>query len=203
MKKHFSLICCTVIVSVFMFGSSCSAQVSTPGTGETSTSTGRQIPSTSTNPKVAIQVRASKLIGMNIQNTEGKSVGSINDLVVDADTGKIHYVAVTYGGFLGIGNKMFAVPFEAFQFRATRNNVNDRVLVLDVTQTQLEGSTGFDDDNWPNFADETFTQDLDRRYKVQRSRGTGVDININRRGVDVDVNRTPGSTNPAADNPRP
>ncbi len=81
------------------------------------------------------------------------------------------------------------MPFEAFQFRAARNDSNERVLVLDVTQTQLEGSVGFEENNWPNFADESLTNDLDRRYKVQRNRAIDVDININRNGIDVNVNR--------------
>jgi len=203
MKTYLSLTCCAAILAAGMACSSATAQVAAPAASGTQPPASTQTPSTSTNPKAAMHMRASKLIGMNIQNTEGKAVGSINDLVVDADTGKIHYAAVTYGGFLGIGNKMFAVPFEAFQFRAARNNANDRVLVLDVTQSQLEGSVGFDEDNWPNFADETFTQDLDRRYKVQRKRAVGVDINVDRGGVDVDINRNPGSQSPSTTNPRP
>ncbi len=58
-------------------------------------------------------VRASQLIGMNIQNEQGKSLGEINDLVLDANSGKIRYAAVTYGGFLGVGDKLFAVPWGA------------------------------------------------------------------------------------------
>lgn len=58
-------------------------------------------------------VRASKLIGMNIENSKEENVGEINDIVLDSKSGKIQYLAVTYGGFLGLGNKMFAVPFEA------------------------------------------------------------------------------------------
>src|SRR5687767_14741738 len=55
-------------------------------------------------------IRASKLIGMNIQNHQGESVGEVNDIVLDGNSGKIRYLAVTYGGLLGVGNKMFAVP---------------------------------------------------------------------------------------------
>ncbi len=52
--------------------------------------------------KAGIYVRASKMIGTNVQNPEGKNVGQINDFVIDADTGRIRYAAVTYGGFLGM-----------------------------------------------------------------------------------------------------
>ena len=136
-------------------------------------------------------IRVSQLTGMNIQNAEGKSVGEINDLVLNTNTGKIQYAAVTYGGFLGIGNKMFAVPFEAFKFKPDPDDADETVLVLNVTQQQLEGSVGFDENSCPDFADEEFTSGLYKRYGVQRNmknRGARVDVNVDRNGVDVDVN---------------
>jgi len=122
--------------------------------------------------------RVSKLIGANLQNANGDSVGEIKDLVID-HTGKIRYAAVTYGGFLGVGSKMYAVPFEAFKVRqnpSDPNDADDYVLTLNVTKQQLDGAQGFDSDRWPNFADTKFTQDLDRRYNVTRTpaqTGTG------------------------------
>ena len=143
-------------------------------------------------------VRASQLIGMNLQNDQGKSVGEISDFVLDANDGRMRYVAVTYGGLMGVGNKLFAVPFEAFKVRQNPDDpadAGDFVLVLNVTQAQLKGAVGFDKDHWPNMADQNFTQELYKRYGVERSlrndnrtRG-GVDVNINRNGVDVDVDR--------------
>lgn len=139
-------------------------------------------------------VRASKLIGMNIQNEQGKSVGEINDLVLDGNSGRVRYAAVTYGGFLGIGNKMFAVPFEAFKVRQERGDPDDYVLVLNVTQQQLEGAVGFDEDHWPNFADQKFTAELDKRYGVtrpMRDRSGRVNIEADRDSVDINVDREP------------
>jgi sporulation protein YlmC with PRC-barrel domain len=120
-------------------------------------------------------IRASQLIGTNLKNSNGDSVGEIKDLVID-NTGKVRYAAVTYGGFLGVGSKLFAVPFEAFHVSHNPNDRNDRndyVLTLDVTKDQLSGAQGFDSDRWPDFADTNFTQDLDRRYKVSRNPSTG------------------------------
>ena len=137
-------------------------------------------------------IRVSQLTGMNIQNPQGKNVGEINDLVLNTNTGKIQYAAVTYGGFLGIGNKMFAVPFEAFKFQPDPNDSDETVLVLNVTQKQLEGSVGFDENSWPDFADQEFTSGLYKRYGVQRdmkNRDARIDVNVDRNGVDVDVNR--------------
>ncbi len=143
----------------------------------------------------AATIRASEFIGMNIQNSKGESVGEINDLVLDAGSGKVRYAAVTYGGFLGLGSKMFAVPFEAFRCERDPDDPDDPddfVLVLDVTQQQLEGSQGFDKDSWPNFADRNFTNDLDRRYRIERRTGDrDVDVNVDRDGVDVDIDKKP------------
>lgn len=141
--------------------------------------------------------RASKLIGMNIQNELGKSVGEVNDIVLDASTGKVRYLAVTYGGFLGLGNKMFAVPYEAFTCHPDPDDRDETKLVLNVTQQQLEGAAGFDEDHWPDFGDTKFTNELDKRYGVDRQalrardRDRSVDVRVGRDGVDVDVDRKP------------
>jgi len=120
-------------------------------------------------------VRASQLIGANLQNSAGDSVGEINDLVLDG-SGKVRYAAVTYGGVLGVGSKLFTVPFEAFKVKMDPDDANeddaddiDYVLTLDVTKDQLDGAQGFDSDKWPDFADTKFTQELDRRYNVNRN----------------------------------
>lgn len=122
-------------------------------------------------------IRVSQLMGMNIVNRQGESVGEIKDIALDSASHKVCYAAVSYGGFLGFGNKLFAVPFEAFQVQvkgdATSNRdrsltASDYVLVLNVTQEQLEGQEGFDQDNWPNLGDESLARALDKRYGVNR-----------------------------------
>ena len=115
-------------------------------------------------------VRASRLIGANLKNSNDESVGEIKDLVLDAATGKIRYAAVTYGGFLGVGSKLYAVPFEAFRVRQNTSSVTpgDYTLTLDVTKEQLKGDQGFDNEHWPDFANASFTADLDRRYNINR-----------------------------------
>lgn len=134
-------------------------------------------------------LRASQVIGMNIYNQSEKSVGEIKDIVMDADTGKVRYAAVTYGGFLGMGDKMFAVPWEAFRCQAVKDDPNDHYLVLNVTEKQLDGAKGFNQDNWPDFADRGFTDQIDKRYGVERKRDRAGDVEVRRNGVNVEVNR--------------
>jgi sporulation protein YlmC with PRC-barrel domain len=143
-------------------------------------------------------VRVSKLMGQNIQNAKGESVGEIQDLVIDSSSGRVCYAAVTYGGFLGMGDKLFAVPFEAFTVTHNPddpNNVDSYIMVLNVTKDQLEGSKGFDQDHWPNMADSTMIRDLDKRYGIDRAklrerrRHFDLNVDVDRSGVDVKVKR--------------
>ncbi|QDU46159.1 PRC-barrel domain protein [Symmachiella dynata] len=126
-------------------------------------------------------IRASQLHGLNIQNPEGKSVGEIQDLVINANNGDVQYAAVTYGGFLGLGDKMFAVPFEAFKCQPNPDDKNEHIAVLNVTQEQLEGARGFDQEHWPNFADRSYTNELYKRYKVKHDRDADIEVEIDKR----------------------
>lgn len=133
--------------------------------------------------------RVSQIIGTNIYNTKDESVGEVKDVVLDANTGRIGYAAVTYGGFLGIGDKMFAVPWEAFQVKTDKNDRDDYHLCLDVSQEKLEGAKGFDQDNWPNFADQNWAQELDNRYGVERRHRAAKPNLSNNRDSDFDNDR--------------
>ncbi|MEQ8614956.1 MAG: PRC-barrel domain-containing protein [Lacipirellulaceae bacterium] len=96
-------------------------------------------------------VRASQLVGLNITNDEDETVGEINDLVLDDATGKVKYVALSAGGFLGIGDKLFAIPLDAFRW--SKNKDNEWIGTLNVQEEDFENVEGFDQDNWPNMAD--------------------------------------------------
>ncbi|KAA5542718.1 PRC-barrel domain containing protein [Roseiconus nitratireducens] len=134
-------------------------------------------------------VRASQLIGTNLENSQGEGVGEINDIVLDPRSGRIAYAAVSYGGFLNLGDKLFAVPFDAFKIKRDAEDRDDYTVILDVTEQQMEGAKGFDQDNWPNFSDQNFVRDLNQRYRTNmtqnrraaRDRNVDVDVNLDRR----------------------
>ncbi|MBB3209195.1 sporulation protein YlmC with PRC-barrel domain [Rhodopirellula rubra] len=112
------------------------------------------------------QIRASQLIGQNIYNKAEESIGEINDVVMDASTGKIAYVAVSYGGMLGLGDSLFAVPFKAFKCTKEQDG-DDYHMCLDVTKQQLENAKGFNQDRWPAAADKQFMAGLNKMYNVK------------------------------------
>jgi sporulation protein YlmC with PRC-barrel domain len=94
-------------------------------------------------------LKVSTLIGMKVQDAEGKNLGDIKDLVIDPADGSIGYAVLDFGGFLGIGEKYFAVPWEALQWTP-----DHKIIVLDVSKKDLKQAPGFDKNKWPDLGSE-------------------------------------------------
>ena len=88
------------------------------------------------------------IAGSAVQNFEGDHLGEIKDLMIDLATGRIGYVVLSFGGLLGIGDKLFAIPWQAFSISQT-----EKTFYLDVPKEKLEQAPGFDKDEWPDMAD--------------------------------------------------
>jgi sporulation protein YlmC with PRC-barrel domain len=113
--------------------------------------------------KVASIFRAADILNLDVRNTKGKDIGSLNDLVIELETGEIRYVALSFGGFAGFNDKLFAVPWKAVKFKFDEN---DRFLVVDVTEEQLERARGFDENHWPNFADKDWAAQTEKDFNT-------------------------------------
>src|SRR5689334_21592500 len=86
-------------------------------------------------------------MGDRVRNSAGQDLGKIEELMIDIQSGCIAYAVLSFGGFLGMGNKLFAVPWRALQV-----NSADKEFLLDVDRQTLEHAPGFDKDNWPDMA---------------------------------------------------
>jgi sporulation protein YlmC with PRC-barrel domain len=116
--------------------------------------------------------RTSNLEGMKVRNLEREDVGTIHDLVLDAEKGKIEYAAVSVGGFLGIGDRLFAIPFGALTLK---HDQDETYFVLDVSKEKMKAAPGFDKDKWPNVADPQWREQIDKYYmtkKVEQAKTT-------------------------------
>ena len=91
---------------------------------------------------------ASTLNGDNVVNKAGEDVGKIDEIMIDTPTGRVAYAVLSFGGFLGMGDKLFAIPWSRLSLDESR-----KVFVLDVDRATLEKAPGFDKDNWPDMAD--------------------------------------------------
>jgi sporulation protein YlmC with PRC-barrel domain len=123
--------------------------------------------------------KASELIGMNVRGMSGDDdIGSISDLMVGND-GRVKYAAVSFGGFLGLGDKLFAVPFEAIEF--VHDADDDSYARIDVTEETMKDMEGFDQENWPDRPNSRFGN----RANNQSTNVPRTDVD----DVDVDVQR--------------
>jgi sporulation protein YlmC with PRC-barrel domain len=113
---------------------------------------------------------ASKLTGLNVRNKQDEQLGTVNDIVIDVSNGRVVYIALSVGGVLGVGNKLFAVPYDALQFKYGRD---EQVFVMDIQPEKLKSAPGFDQSHWPDFADPAFRQKIDDYYREHRARPDG------------------------------
>lgn len=120
-------------------------------------------PSTRKTQEMYGVVSASRIIGEAVVNRQNEKLGSIHELVIDAREGHLVYAVLSFGGFMGMGNKLFAMPWKAFEFSNTENK-----LILNVDKEKLENAPGFDKDaKWPDFADRTWGEGIHRYYGVE------------------------------------
>ena len=102
---------------------------------------------------------ADTLIGNDVYNHNEEDLGDIKEIMLDVRSGRVSYAVLSFGGFLGMGEKLFAVPWNAL----TLDTVNKR-FVLNVEKERLENAPGFDKDSWPNMADESWATEIHSFY---------------------------------------
>lgn len=109
-----------------------------------------------------MHLSATSLTGTNVRNAAGDDLGKVEDLMIDTTTGEVSYAVVSFGGFLGIGDKLFAVPLQAMQVDTDHEN-----LILNESRERLENAPGFDKHDWPlASSDPEWHKDVMSYYRV-------------------------------------
>jgi len=106
---------------------------------------------------------AASVTGHRVRNRAGEDLGKVEEIMLDVPTGRVAYAVISFGGFLGIGDKLFAVPW-----RALALNERDHEFLLNIDRRRLEEAPGFDRDNWPNMADPDWGAQVDNFYTEDR-----------------------------------
>lgn len=102
---------------------------------------------------------ADTLIGSDVYNKKGEDLGDIKEIMLDMRTGRVVYAVLSFGGFLGMGGKLFAVPWTALVL-----DTENKRFALDVDKTRLSSAPGFDKDKWPNMADAEWAKGIHAYY---------------------------------------
>lgn len=106
-------------------------------------------------------ISADKVEGTSVMNPAGKKLGTIEDVMIDKRSGKVAYAVMSFGGFLGIGDRHHPLPWGALKYDT---NLNGYVVNLD--KKTLEKAPTYGDDERIDLADEEYGRRLHDYYKV-------------------------------------
>jgi len=101
----------------------------------------------------------SHVVGERVQNITGEDLGKVEDLMLDPADGRIMWAILSFGGFFGIGDKRFPVPWKAL-----RVDLSKKEIILDIDRAALDRAPNFDKDNWPNLGDPEFGREVHQHY---------------------------------------
>ena len=139
-------------------------QTNLSGIEQSSRSSGAQIiddghrPSNGPGPNV---MDAATLAGDSVVNAASEDLGKIEAIMLDVTSGRIAYAVLSFGGFLGMGKKLFALPWGALTLDAV-----EKRFILDASKERLENAEGFDKDHWPSMAEPGWATRLYSYYNV-------------------------------------
>lgn len=108
-----------------------------------------------------VVLSAKSVCSNDVYNTAEEKLGSIQDIMLDMSSGKIAYAVLSYGGFMNMGNHLFAVPWSALKL-----DTEDKRFILDVDIDRLKNAPGFDKDDWPDMADAAWSSGINSYYRA-------------------------------------
>lgn len=103
----------------------------------------------------------STLMNEPVRNMQGQDIGKIEDYMLDLDRGCVEYAVLSFGGFMGIGEKYFAIPWDSM-----RLDTQNHAWMLDVSKERLQQAPGFDKNNWPDLTDVDYRRSLSTFWTV-------------------------------------
>jgi len=105
---------------------------------------------------------ADTLEGDSVYNEADEKLGEITNIMIDVPTGRVAYAVMSVGGILGIGDKLFAIPWQALTL-----DTENKCFRMDISKEQLNQAPGFDKDHWPTMADQTWAQEVHEFYDAR------------------------------------
>jgi sporulation protein YlmC with PRC-barrel domain len=105
---------------------------------------------------------ADTLQGDKVKNDAGETLGEVTDIMIDVPTGRVAYAVMSVGGFLGIGDKLFAIPWSAM-----RLDPENKCFRMNIAKERFEQAPGFDKDHWPTMADQRWAEDVHAFYNAR------------------------------------
>jgi PRC-barrel domain len=107
-------------------------------------------------------ISSEKVTGTSVENTNGDNLGSINEIMIDKISGKVGYAVLKYGSFMGMGGKLFALPWDMLKYDTSRD-----AYIVGIPVERLKGAPSYDEGTEPNWGDPQYAKDVHDYYGSQ------------------------------------
>jgi hypothetical protein len=104
-------------------------------------------------------ISTEKVSGTKVENTKGDNLGHIEEIMIDKVSGRVGYAVLNYGSFLGLGGKLFALPWDILKYDTGRD-----AYVIGIPVERLKNAPSFDAHSWPDMDDRDFGQQIHDYY---------------------------------------
>lgn len=91
---------------------------------------------------------AGTLLDEDVYNHKDEKLGHIKEIMLRMTNGTVAYAVLSFGGLLGMGDKLFVVPWQALKL-----DTENKRFVLEINKDRLRDAPGFDKDEWPDMTD--------------------------------------------------
>ena len=108
--------------------------------------------------EIKLPIRVSEMLKSVVENRSKEKLGKIEDFMVGVD-GRLKYAILAHGGFLGIGDVLIPVPYEALMTGDEKGTA-----VLDIDKSTLEKALNFESKTWPDFTSAEWEEKIDRYF---------------------------------------
>jgi hypothetical protein len=106
-------------------------------------------------------IGSDKVEGTAVYGADRNKIGSIERVMIDKLSGKVSYAVLSFGGFLGIGDDYYPLPWQSLKYDTSLGG-----YVTGVTESQLQGAPHYGNDNTWNWSDPTRTRAVNDYYGV-------------------------------------
>jgi hypothetical protein len=106
-------------------------------------------------------ISSDKVQGTTVYNPSGEKIGSIEDVMIDKLSGKVAYADMTFGGFLGIGNRHHPLPWSVLKYDTEMDG-----YVVNIDKDRLENAPSYEPDKRPDWEDESWGRQVHSYYNV-------------------------------------
>ena len=107
-------------------------------------------------------IKASDFIKYDVENDKGEDLGDVKELLYDPVHERVAVIAVSHGGVLGVGDKLYAVPWNAM----TLSPDGKKKILLKFNKDQIKQAPRIDTDHWPETIDPQMVKEFTTFYSV-------------------------------------